>query len=300
MNFVGVALQIVIGIVIAMIVYSIANRVMVYENVVVDYTKPITTKIFEGWVNAMSFVNRSYNTYNEFATNYREMPRSVNRHGGAQFSFSVWTRFDDVSVANVKNKVLFVYGDPNRYTVTKKVGASFQETVTDYVIKCPLVAFTSDGEGIRVDFNTNENIGNAVVVNKVRSLKESTRHNVMSMVPGKWTLWTFVFADSITYDAKSESGVVVKMYVNDFLHFTQKVGGSLRTNKGSLTVLPEGINGGFLGDLTYYNWALTSEEVQTIVSGGLTNKYYNDMDSDGSFNVPNYLTEYNKLEIYNV
>ena len=309
MNYVGILVQLIAAIVLTIAFNRGARWVMASQKVVVDHTMQQTTAIFKGWISAVTFTNRNYNSFNEFAMNYRDMPRSINRAHGAQFSFSIWTRFDDTSTINIKNKVLFLYGDPNKYTITRTIkehedhgGQVSNETITDYIIKCPLVQFSEDGGALNVQFNTNENIQNTIVVDKVRSVDESRRHNVMSMMPGKWALWTFVFSEDLNKGVSGEgnAGIKVQMYINDFLHHTEKVKGSLRLNKGFVTILPEPINHAYMADFSYHNWALTQTDVVQIVKKGVSSKAFNEMDSDGGFSAPNYLTEYNKLEIYNL
>jgi hypothetical protein len=309
MNYLGIFFQLVAAIAIVIAFNRGAHWVMASQKVVVDYNMQVTTAIFKGWISAISFTNRTYNSFNEFSINYRDLPRSVNRSGGSQFSFSIWTRFDDTSAINLKNKVIFLYGDPNKYTVTRDIkepedrgGQVHSETITDFIIKCPLVMFSEDGTALNMQFNTNENIQNTVVVQKVRSTNEARRHNVMSMMPGKWALWSFVFSEDMNRGASGEgdAGIKVQMYVNDFLHHTEKVRGSMRLNKGYVMVLPEPIKHAFLADFSYHNWALTQTDVVRIVKRGVSSKAFNEMDSDGGFSAPNYLTEYNKLEIYNL
>ena len=309
MNYVGICIQLIAAIALILAFNRGAHLVMAKQKVVVDYTLHVTTPIFKGWISAVSFTNRTYNSFNEFSINYRDMPRSVNRANGAQFSFSVWTRFDDTSTINLKNKVLFLYGDPNKYTITRTIkehdehgGQVHSETITDYVIKCPLVTFSEDGTSLNVQFNTNENIQSTVIVEKVRSLNEARRHNVMSMMPGKWALWSFVFSEDLNKGVSGEgdAGIKFQMYINDFLHHTEKIKGSLRLNKGFVSILPEPINHAFMADFSYHNWALVQQDVVNIVKKGVSSKAFNEMDSDGGFSAPNYLTEYNKLEIYNL
>ena len=309
MNYFGIVVQLVTAICVIILFNKGAHKVMASQKVIVDHTRHISTYIFNGWVSGISFTNRKFNSFNDYAVNYRDMPRSVNRMGGTQFSFSIWTRFDDVSAMNLKNKVVFTYGDPTKYTVTRTIkepdargGGVTTETMADYIIKCPLLMFSEDGAGLNLQFNTNENIHNTVVIEKVRSTNESLRHNLMAMLPGKWALWTFVFREDVskTGGADAESGIVVMMYVNEVLHHTEKVKGSLRLNKGFVTILPEPINHCMLADLTYHNWALTQLDVSNIVRRGVSNEAYTEMDDDAGFNSPNYITEYNKLEIYNL
>lgn len=299
-NYAGVALQLIVGLVVVFMIYHASSAVVYKDAVVVDYSQRIRTQIFKGWVSTTSFTNRSYNTFNPYSTSFRDLPRSLNNSRGVQFSFSMWTRWNNTSPVNLANKVIFLYGDPNKYTVERTMNGKQKETVTDYVIKCPLLMFSPDGNGMVIQFNTNENISNSIMVDKVKTTDDAGRHNVAAMLPGKWVLWTLVFSGHVNPLESSETGVRVEMYINDFLHHTEVFKGSLRTNKGYIRMLPEPINGGFVADLTYYNWALSQSDVRDVLYQGVTEDMYNEMDTDMSFMQPNYITEYNKLEIYNL
>jgi hypothetical protein len=300
MNVLGAFIQVIAAIVILILINKGMNKILRSERIVVDYSAKVYTKIFSGWVSTASFTNRTYNTFNPFATTYRHLPRSVNRLGGAQFTFSIWTRFDDTSTTNLMNKVVFLYGDPTEYTVTKEIESRIEETVTDYVIKCPLVKFSADGESIIVEFNTNDALTNRAIIPKIRTTDDAKRHNVVAMLPGKWALWTFVFEDNVSHEVGVETGAQFRMYINDFLHHTQRYNGSLRVNRGYINMLPVPINNAFLADFSYFNYALNANDITKIVGKGINQNIYNEMDSDASFTEPNYITEYNKLEIYNM
>lgn len=300
MNVLGATIQVTSALIVLFLVNKGMNKILRSERIMVDYSAKVYTKIFPGWVTTASFTNRTYNTFNQYATTYRHLPRSVNRMGGAQFSFSIWTRFDDTSSTNLMNKVVFLYGDPTKYSITKTVDDKRPETVTDYVIKCPLVKFSADGNSIVVEFNTNDAITNRAIIPKVSTTDDALRRNVVAMLPSMWALWTFVFEDNIYPDAINESGVQFRMYVNDFLHHTQRYEGSLRLNRGYLNIMPEPVNNGFLADFSYYNYALTADDITKVIAKGINQNIYNEMDSDAAFTEPNYITEYNKLEIYNL
>jgi hypothetical protein len=300
MNYAGAIIQLIVGVLVVYIMYSFSTSIVYQDVVQLDYTSPIRTEIFKGWISATSFTNRTYNTFNPYSNTYRDLPRSINNIGGVQFTFSVWTRFNDPSPMNVSNKVIFLYGDTTKYNVETTIGSQKPETTHDIIIKCPLVMFSNDGSGLTLQFNTNENIDNTILIKKEKSKDDAKRHNVMAVLPGKWVLWTFVFAGNTAHDDKKENGVRVEMYVNEFLHHTQVVPGSIRTNKGFLNILPEPISGAYLADFTYYNWALSQSDVNDVVESGMTESMYNEYDADMNFTQPNYINEYNKLEIHNL
>ncbi len=294
------AIQLTLGVLIVIVINQIATKLMKDNSIVVDYTRNVSTQIINGWVTGTAFTNRSFNGFNPFARNYRDMPRSVNRHGGVSFSWSIWTRFDDVSKASLRNKILFMYGDNQKYALAEIANKLQKDVIHDYVIKCPLVKFDEDGEGILVQFNTNEQVHNEAKIDRIKSLDEAKRSNILAMMPNRWTLWTFVFSDNVPFGETLPAGIEIKMYVNDFLHHTERISkGSFRMNKGYVTVLPEPINASHLADLTYHNYALQPEHVSRLMNRGVPKHSYTEL-SQGNFHMPNHITEYNKLEIYNI
>lgn len=293
-----IVLQVLVAIIIFVLLNNFAVWIMKKETIIDDPTALVKTKLFDGWVETNGFTNKAFNTYNMFASNYRKMPRSINKMGGAQFSYSMWIKLNNTSAKNIANKVLFVQGDNKRYSFSTSVGDKRTNEI-DYLIKSPLVKFGDDADTLITEFNTSTNISTTAQVSKVNNRDETVRHNVFSLMPGKWMLMTWIFEDDKKYD-EPEDGVVFRFYLNDILYQTQRYSGSLRLNKGDMYILPGGgIEDGFLGDLTYYNYALGVDEIRRVYSQGVTNKRYNEMDTDPSFNEPLYLSQYNKLEIYN-
>lgn len=293
-----IVLQVVMAVLIFVVLNKFAVWIMKKETIIDDPTALVKTKIFDGWVETNGFTQKAFNTYNMFATNYRKMPRSLNKMGGAQFSYSVWIKLNNTSAKNLANKILFIQGDNKIYNFSTTIGNSIKNE-TDYLIKCPLLKFGNGVETLITEFNTSAEITAKATVSKIASKDQTLRHNVLSWMPGKWTLLTLIFEDDKRFD-EPEDGVNFRFYLNDILYHTQRYTGSLRLNKGDLYILPNGpIEDGYLCDLTYYNYALGVDEIRNVFSQGVTNKRYNEMDTDPSFNEPMYLTQYNKLEIYN-
>lgn len=297
-------LQVAVALVAVWILFTLATSLLIRNQVTQDYTKPIDTSIINGWVMTQSFFNKRFNTFNPLATNYVELPKAVNRLGGSQFSYSLWVRFDDVSLENLGGKVVFLHGDLDMYEMTKDVNGMTQKIV-DFVVKCPLVKFGANGKDIVVEVNTTTEITQQAVVPAKKSMDETMRHNVFSLIPTKFVLWTFVFKDDVLAGNTYESGCIFQMYVNDFLYFTKRFKGTLKLNRGMLSMHPlvgndKPITGGYLNDLKYYNRALTIADVRLIMARGPPNKRFGDLSGNAPFNEPLYITEYNKLDIYNM
>jgi hypothetical protein len=296
--------QIVLAVLVGLVIHNLSKMVLARNDVIKDYTKPQEVVVLGGYVTTKSFFNKRFNTYNPLSTNYIELPKSVNKLGGAQFSYSMWVRFDDVSQSNLGGKVLFMHGDQEMYEMSKDTNG-FVQKVVDFIIKCPIVKFGPNGKDIIVEVNTTTEITQRAVIPARRSTDESLRHNVFSLIPAKFVLWTFVFKDDIMPGNIHESGTIFQMYVNDFLYFTQRFKGTLRLNRGTLAIHPlvgsdKSIEGGYLNDLRYYNWALNISNVRKIMARGPPDRRYDDLGSDAPFNEPLYITEYNKLDIYNM
>lgn len=295
--------QIIIAVVISWVLIRIAYAIMMRNEIVRDYTKSIDVPIIKGWVLTRNFTNKKFNTYNPISTNYIELPKSVNRVGGAQFSYSMWIRLDNVAQENLGSRVIFVHGDPNMYEMTKTMGNDKTKMV-DFAIKCPLVKFAPNGKDIIVQVNTTLDINQEARIPTVKSPDEAQRHNVFSLIPTKFVLWTFVFEDDVLVGNVHESGCLFKFYVNDFAYYTQRFKGTLRLNKGTFSVLPlvgndKPIENGYIADLTYYNRALTPLDAKSIMAKGPRDKRFDEYNNNAPFNEPLYITEYNKLDIYN-
>jgi hypothetical protein len=300
--------QAIVGLILFFILNYIAIAIMKREDLIEDPTKSVKQPIFSGWIDTKSFSDKSYTTYNMFAKNYRKLPRSVNKTGGAQFSYSVWVKFKDFSDKNLANKVLFVHGDKSKYpySVTASYNGKKGETrnLTDYLIKCPLVRFGNNAGELIIEYNTTKNVSESVrVIHKDNDKNETIRRNLFSIIPGKWTLFTFVFRDDKRYDSP-EDGVELQFYLNDVMYTRHTSIGGLRLNKGDIHILPnttnDPISEGYMCDLTYYNYALNMNDVKDILKRGVNTKRYSELEDDADFNEPLHLSQYNKLEIYNM
>ena len=297
-NILFTSLQVVIALLVVYILGVFAMKIMTKEDIIMDPTKLTITPIFTGWIETNGFINKQFNTFNRFAKNFRNLPHSMNRYGGAQFSYSLWIKLNNTSAENVADKILFLHGDPKmyKYRVYTNEGS---KTLTDYITKCPLVKFGNSVDDIKVQFNTTNDISATSTISRIPNADETVRHNIVSLIPGKWAFFTFVFEDDKRYN-EFEDGVIFRFYINDILYHTERYKGAIRLNKGHLHILPTGsIKDGYLADLTYYNYALNINEIRTLYAKGHNNTRYNELENDASFNEPMYLSQYNKLEINN-
>jgi hypothetical protein len=299
----SIIIQFVIVILIVVFLNFVAVKLMVHEDIVDDNSAKKTVSIFRGWVETNSFTNKKFNTYNPFAKNYRKLSPSMNRMGGAQFSYSFWLKLNNTSPENLEKKWLFIHGDPTNYNYTYDEQYKKKISASSPIVKCPGIGFGKDINEIFIECNTTNDFNESVSFWGISDLDETKRHNVLSLIQGKWALFTITFGDNKPLDEK-EDRTQVKLFINDIEYHRSKdyhLKGALKLNQGNLTILPNSpIQSGYMADLTYYNYALNVEDIRKIYNKSFTNERYNEMDNDPDFNEPLYLTQYNKLDIYNL
>lgn len=298
-SILSVLIQVVLVFLVIVSLNLMAVSIMTKEKIIEDPSEKTAVTIFRGWVDMNGFTYKKFNTHNRFAKNYRSLPRSVNFDGGAQYSYSFWIKLQNTSPENVSRKVLFMQGDPEKYQVNVSENGK-NMSYNHWVVKNPMIGFGDSVEEIEVEFNTTEDLNAKSVIKRKESADETLRRNVLSLLPGKWAMFTFVFKDNQPM-GDFENGVLFEFYINDTQHHREFIKGGLRLNNGNINILPTGsIKDGFMSDLTYYNYALTDYDVMKVFSKGFTNERFNEMDNDADFNEPLYLTKYNKLEIHNL
>ena len=292
------AIQVIVAILVLFALLTGALAVMKQDGLISDPSKNVSTYIIKGWVDTSGFTDKQFDTYNQFATNYRKLPHSVNKKGGAQFSYTMWAKFNDLSDENVANKVLFMHGDKTNYPYSVAQGQSSKQ-VSDYIVKCPLIKFGDTADTLEVHVNTSDDLNTTATIARIPSSDDTMRHNIFSLIPGKWVLLTYTFEDHVAHGVAD--GVEFKFYVNDVLYHTETLAGHMRLNQGQFHILTNGsqIQGGMMADLMYHNYALGMKDVSRILARGFNNVRYNEMENDPSFNQPLYLSQYNKLEINN-
>lgn len=298
-NILSIIIQVVLVLIVVIVLNVLAVRIMTTEKIIEDGSVRTVVPIFKGWVDTQGFSNKKFNTYNRFDKTYRNLPLSVNFNGGAQYSYSFWIKLNNVAPDNLSNKIILLHGDANRYMVNTRVQGN-SSSYDWYVTKNPMIRFGDDKDEIIVEFNTTMDLNAKAVINRVRSTDETIRKNVISLIPGKWALMTFVWKDNEPI-GDFENGIKFEFYINDMQYHRSTHKGGLKLNSGNINILPTGpIKDGYICDLTYYNYALTETDIRRIVDKGFTNQRFNELETDPAFNEPLYLTKYNRLEIHNV
>ncbi len=267
--------------------------------------------IFEGIMSAKANVGKTYNTYDPTSGSYKRLPKSINRMGGAQFSYSFWLMFErGVSNESVEGKTILMRGDKQHFqplvsTAGEPDTASKNlfERGKDYTIACPRISFVKANQ-LAVDVNTDRELRTRFIIGSDEESVEM-RKNLLSLVPGHFALLTFVFEDNVGIDS-FEKGIRMKFYMNDLLYHTSTAPGALRQNTGPLHLFldaepsgTQGIDHCKLADLTYYNYALEDRDVAGLYGKGFTNSEFKDQHSIYSKDVRLHAGAANRMDLTN-
>lgn len=308
MNKTNMILQVIGGVVISLVIYwlslfAINRDKLVITNKYNDSNKPASFPVLDGYIDCVSGMNMVYNTKNHQARNYTPLPRSVNRMGGAQFTYSFWLYLDDISPENVRNKIILCRGDINKYDykLMDKATSSIVEAASSRIVQCPLIRFGDNYKEMVVEFNTTDKFNEKmIIVNNVSETDSAIRRNAMSLTPHYWVMFSFVFEDNVPIN-DFENGIAIKFYVNDTMYQLHKVRSTLRQNNGELFVLPDetktGIKSARICDVYYHNYALDDIKIKDIYSRGPTKSVYS---RNNDFGKPLYLAASNRLDQTNL
>lgn len=236
------------------------------------------TRVLDGVINADAYNKKSWNTTNAGAPSFLPMMRSYNRHGGAQFSYSVWIYVDRLQGLGAELYPLFLRGDTREYQYRRALVNPGDPVNFDVIPKlrgrttvCPQVSLGSDG-AIVLTFNTTTDLFQRVSVQPVSSQDSATRTNLPSIIPKRWVLLTAVFQDNVPL-GDFENGLNVRVYINDFVYREDQFPKTaLVQNDGAFSLLPDGAppsgTGLRLSDLSYHNHALTDSDVGRLYARG--------------------------------
>lgn len=318
-----ILLQIVAGIVIVFFVYIMAVWVMRSDKLIINSKyfqhHPIKVKIIDGFIDAKIYNKKTYNTVYTQNSRYLPIRKSVNRMGGAQFTYQFWlfvdrpygllprrTSIPDGLQAN-ENYILFCKGDVRKYDFKQNTyvgtGRTTEDIKNDRIVMAPMVLFGDKENDLIVRFNSTQMIHHDVLIESKENSDTTKRHNLTSMQSGRWVLYTITFMDNIPL-SDFENGLVVKTYINDTLYNVDKFPHvSIRQNDGDFHILPQGTPpntdaaGLRVSDLSYHNYAIMdSEIVRTYKKGPNLDPHYENNEKNEGVLVA---SAYNKLDIYN-
>lgn len=323
-----VLIQVLAGLVVVYVVYRMSLWVLKKDKLVVDVRSDFDprreTAIISGYVPTDLVVDRQFNTLNPRSQSFRSLPRSFNRKGGAQFSYSFWLYMKNTEPTNVANKTILLRGDRSRFAYQRTMvdrstdvdklagglGATTDSHYDEVLVKCPLIRFGEDYKSFVVEFNTLDRPDEKVEIKSFDSTSDdpSMRHNVLKLIDNAWVLLTFTFEDNVSIN-DFEDGIVMRFYVNDFLYNTAKVKSALYQNNGNLHLFPtwdssgaadgRGIRDARIADLKYWNYALGAPSISELYKQGPSKHYATDLVGSDDLGDPLYLSMYNKIDIYN-
>ncbi len=323
-----VALQLLLGVLVVLMVYKMSLAIMHHDRLVVDMDHArvprLEKSIMDGYALTASASDRAWSTIDQNAVDYLPLLRSLNRKGGAQFTYQFWMYVGNSSKANVAYKTILLRGSPTQYAWTKNVTTAPDSTVVkpnpdgsvpnsvttkytyrDVLVKCPQISFGPTADSFQVSINTIHDPDTKIDITPYAAtdgIDGTLRQNALKLALNKWALHTFVFEDNVAI-SDFEDGIRLRYYLNDVLYHTARIPSTMRQNNGDFYLLPTFGTGSIvrdcrIGDLRYYNYALDTDEVRRTFGGGPPRKAAVGLDRS-STSMPLYLTEYNKLDIYN-
>ena len=321
-----VVTQLVAGVLVVALVYRLALLIMRADRLVVAQpsagtSRPTRVDIVKGYALTAAASDRVWSTTQPYAPNYAPLARSVNRRGGAQFTYQFWLYVGDASPENVGERTLLLRGSNAPRTWTKTVATpavvadvvgvptarTDTQTFADQVlIKCPQIAFGPTHDSFVVTVNTLHDPNTVVEISPDAAPSDSTaRKNLLKLTTGQWALHTFTFEDNVAI-TDFEDGIRVRYYLNDTLYHTARLPSSLRQNNGDFYLLPSLGDAGVLkdcriGGVAYYNTAIDADEVRATLRRGPPTQLSTDVEDGlgGDASAPLYVSEFNKIDAWN-
>lgn len=307
-------MQVLLALVILVILYIITLVVLNIDAIVINQSNVVkpkeTTVIIDGYAPVSYLSNRVFNTFNSHADNFKKIGRSVNSMGGSQFTYQFWIKIDDPNDSYFKDLIVLLKGDNKKYKIAfydKDTNKKTEEKGPDTYLACPMIKFVDSYRHMRVSFNT---INSPLTYVDINMNPEDTiigRRNALSLLPLSWYLLTFIIEDNVSPQSYAENGINFRFWINDFPYqdTTPSSNGMLRNNTlkqndGSLYLFPSSTDQGSflkLGDVKYFNYSLTDDEIRSAYKNGPPTKTAADLKNNVS--EPPYLTEFNKIDVYN-
>jgi len=319
-----VALQVLAGLIVVFLLYRVALWMMRSDKLVLNRLEATDARarvrIVDGYALTGSASDRVWTTVHQDADNYAPLHRSLNRKGGAQFTYSFWMFVGDGSKANVANRDILVRGDTTPYSWSKQVSVADPLALnartgvttttsksTGMLVKCPRIRFGATYDSFVVEFNTLHDPDAKVSITPYAATgggDGTLRSNMLKLSANKWVLHTFTLEDHVAI-TDFEDGIVLRYFMNDTLYHTARVASALKQNGGDLYLLPTGSSRGVplrdckIGDVTYYNYAVGLDQVKDMFARGPPRKMSTDIAGTSGAGDPLFLSEYNRLDVYN-
>lgn len=310
-------IQIMAGLILIYFLWGLSSYVEIMDKRVLSasmYADPMSfdgmrvqTTVFEGYADGMSLRGKKFDTISNQKSNYRDFGGGGNggTSGGSTFTYSFWALVrDPMAIFEYPAKCpLFVKGDPKRYKTfteqedTQDRSRSRVIVTEEVLVKSPMFSIYRKGDILHlvVDVNTTKDLHSTVVINGRNSEDSTMRYNVMSLVIGRWTLWTLSVQDT-------PKGCVVTFFVNDMpIHSQTLSGHTVLPNQGDIVLFPdmsnqpsntllsgwssapspngEWRNTFFMADLQFSNFAHTQADINERLSAGVSQTFATIQDS---------------------
>lgn len=320
-SWVMIGIQIILAIVVIIILYILTLVVLNIDSLVVTRNVKVSpmekTVIIDGFAPVSQLARRDFNTINPFVPNFRKIAKSLNTQGGAQYTYQFWMKIEKAQDALFDNLIIFLKGDNRLYKLglyDKASGKRVRSFSSDYLINCPMVRFGSSYRDLRVSFNTANGPmpvrGSLLEENAVIKMNpegtDTTRMNLLSLLPMNWFLLTFVFKDNYSSTA-AENGIDFRFYVNEQEYYSKNAStdsflqnNTLKQNEGNLYLFPNLDSAGDfmkIGNMIYYNYALTPHQVKGVYNQGPPTHAMREDESVRESKA--FITAYNKMDVYN-
>lgn len=311
--------QVLLGIIVVIAVYVLACKVVGSEGLVLSAKREMLDRksevmVLPGHGSLLSVADKAWSTSNQFASNYVPLQRSLNQRGGIEFSYAFWLKVDGedgAKLSHVANQMILMRGDRRRFrwqmNEQTTVGGVNKSTAfgPGILVCCPSISFGRSYNEFKVNYNTLQEPMSGFVVEARPNEERALRQNALKLMLNEWALMTFVFRDR-TPSNDFDDGIEVSVYLNDSLYYMHRSQGAFKVNQGDLYVAPSisgdpksGMNHVQIGDLQYTNYAMKQKDVEKMYKKGPPKKSFKESRRSASPADPLYLTEYNKLDIYN-
>lgn len=318
----SIAIQIVLAIIVIIILYIITLVVLNVDTLVLAANSKVkpreATKIIDGQAGVVALSNKSYNTQVVQAGNFKKIGRSINTAGGAQFTYQFWMKVDDANDEYFRDQVILLKGDKRRFNVgyyaenaatgSTRTYRKVSEMNDQFAVACPMISFLDTYRSFKVRMNTNKNPMVDIDIKMNQNPGTISNQNLLSLLAlNNWYLFTFVFQDSFSIPQAAEDGIRFVMYVNETPYvehnsgtMPELKGNTLKQNEGDLNLFPTNTNSNnfaSFGNMTYYNYALTPNEVLKVFEKGYPS--HSSLPEGNKSEQPPYITAFNKIDIYN-
>ena len=313
---VNLIIQITSGLIVVLILYIITLVVLRIDSIVSISSNKVSsnnsTLIVDGYAPISWLANKSFNTTNQHARNFKSIPRSLNRRGGAQFTYQFWIKIEETDQEYYEDLIILLRGDKRKYNIGLYDKQILTQTIpNEHVIACPLIKFTDSFRNIQIQLNTNNSPMTYININMTPHSNTLSRRNALSLLAlNNWYLMTFIFEDNYSFHNGHENGIRMRFWLNDFEYleepFSEKNfppfrNNFIRENEGELYLFPNlksSSSGSFLqlGNLKYYNYIVSDKEIMDTYKLGRPS--HSAVVTDTKKNTME-LSTFNKIDIYN-